>query len=94
MLKKEILYQSLIKNLIKYYNEENNKRKYAMLKYWLPLKQHLIDTKNVALLLWEHWLDESQKNIVKNAINNTDEKVAKKLVGFLANVHDLSLIHI
>lgn len=51
MLKKEILYQSLIKNLIKYYNEENNKRKYAMLKYWLPLKQHLIDTKNVALLL-------------------------------------------
>lgn len=58
-------------------------------QYWLPLKQHLIDTKNVALLLWEHWLDESQKNIVKNAINNTDEKVAKKLVGFLANVHDI-----
>lgn len=33
-------------------------------QYWLPLKQHLIDTKNVALLLWEHWLDESQKKIL------------------------------
>lgn len=58
-------------------------------QYWLPLKQHLIGTKNVALLLWEHWLDKSQKNIVQNAINNRDKKVAKKLVGFLENVHDI-----
>ena len=43
----------------------------------------MIDTKNVALLLWEHWLYESQKNIVKNAINNTDEKAAKKLCKIL-----------
>lgn len=53
-IKKEILYQSLIKNLIKYYNEENNKRKYAMLKYWLPLKQHLIDTKKCCLIAKEY----------------------------------------
>ena len=28
---------------------------------WLPLMQHLEDTKNVSLLLWENWLSEGQK---------------------------------
>ena len=32
--------------------------------YWLPLIQHLEDTKNIAGLLWEHWLNEGQKKII------------------------------
>lgn len=57
--------------------------------YWLPLKQHLIDTQNVTLLLWEHWLDESQKKLIINSLDNKKEEIAKNLVGFLAGVHDI-----
>jgi len=31
---------------------------------WLPLFQHLDDTRFVSGLLWEHWLCRGQKNIV------------------------------
>lgn len=57
--------------------------------YWLPLKQHLIDTQNIALLLWEHWLDYSQKKLIINSLDNNSEEIAKNLVGFLASVHDI-----
>ena len=36
---------------------------------WLPLTQHLEDTKNIAGLLWEHWLSEGQKVLIENSIN-------------------------
>ena len=31
--------------------------------YWLPLYQHLVDTKDVIGLLYEHWLSDGQRNI-------------------------------
>ena len=31
---------------------------------WLPLTAHLRDTRQVAGLLWEHWLSEGQKKAV------------------------------
>lgn len=72
---------------------------------WLPLKQHLRDCLNISGLLWEHWLCEGQKNnIIKSlyldeAVDGNEdlcgdfdfnrEHIAKKLVMFLAAVHDL-----
>ena len=56
---------------------------------WLPLMQHLEDTKNVSLLLWENWLSEGQKKIIINSIVDKDEKKAKQLVKFLGYVHDI-----
>ena len=29
--------------------------------YWLSLKRHLEDTREVMGLLWEHWLSEGQR---------------------------------
>ena len=56
---------------------------------WMPLYIHLSDSKNVSAMLWEHWLSNSQKNIVINSIENGDEFLAKNLVMFLGASHDL-----
>ncbi|WP_273358742.1 CRISPR-associated helicase Cas3' [Anaerococcus octavius] len=56
---------------------------------WMPLYIHLSDSKNVSAMLWEHWLSDSQKNIVINSIENGDEFLAKNLVMFLGASHDL-----
>jgi len=55
----------------------------------MPLYIHLSDSKNVSAMLWEHWLSDSQKNIVINSIENGDEFLAKNLVMFLGASHDL-----
>ena len=52
---------------------------------WLPLVAHLVDTKNVMQWLYEEWIGEGTKAIVRQ--NMTDED-AKKLVGFLGFFHD------
>ncbi len=56
---------------------------------WLSLNQHLIDTRNIAGLLWEHWLSLSQKRVILNSINSKDEADGKKIVQFLASSHDV-----
>ncbi len=61
---------------------------------WLPLKQHLEDTKNVICCLWEHYLSLGQKNFIINSLsfNSVDlsgEEIAKNLSIFLALTHDL-----
>lgn len=56
---------------------------------WLPLKNHLNDTQEVAKLLWEHWLSNNQKNIIINSLDVKNEEIAKNLVGFLGAIHDL-----
>ena len=56
---------------------------------WMPLYIHLSDSKNVSAMLWEHWLSDSQKNIVINSIENGDEFLAKNLVMFLGACHDI-----
>ena len=58
---------------------------------WLPLTQHLEDTKNIAGLLWEHWLSEGQKVLIENSINvkSNIENQGKRLAQFLGAVHDI-----
>lgn len=61
---------------------------------WLPLRQHLEDTKNVISGLWEHYLSLGQKNFIINSlsfnsIDSSGEEVAKSLSIFLALTHDL-----
>lgn len=58
---------------------------------WLPLMQHLEDTKNVAGLLWEHWLGDSQKKVIETSLTSEfrEDDSGKHLVQFLAAIHDL-----
>jgi len=56
---------------------------------WLPLIQHLEDTKNVILLLWEHWLSRGQKRFIIESMSEKNENSAKKLIKFIALVHDI-----
>ena len=56
---------------------------------WLPLKQHLIDVKEVIRLLWEHWLSGQQRRQIVSSLNQPDEMLGKNLAGFLAAVHDI-----
>lgn len=51
---------------------------------WLPLRQHLEDTKNVISGLWEHYLSLGQKNFIINflsfnSIDSSGEEIAKSL---------------
>lgn len=59
--------------------------------YWLPLIQHLEDTKNIAGLLWEHWLGDGQKKLITTSLesNYQSDDLGKQLVQFLAATHDL-----
>lgn len=55
---------------------------------WLSLTQHLEDTKNVAGLLWQHWLSDGQRGIITQTLNMDDE-TAQNFACFLATIHDL-----
>lgn len=59
--------------------------------YWLPLIQHLEDTKNIAGLLWEHWLGEGQRKLITSSLVSESQidNVGKCLIQFLAATHDL-----
>lgn len=59
---------------------------------WLSVQQHLIDTENVARLLWNHWMSMGQKNIILSAINSCDEEDGIRLVQFLSAIHDIGKI--
>lgn len=61
---------------------------------WLPLRQHLEDTKNIMNGLWEHFLSRGQKRFIVDSMifeNNgkSGEEVAKNLSIFLALTHDI-----
>ncbi|MGI6214868.1 MAG: CRISPR-associated helicase Cas3' [Christensenellales bacterium] len=66
---------------------------------WLPLGQHLEDTRNICGLLWEHWLCDAQRNVVASALmlNEKDDFLtaenlydkAKSLAQFIAAAHDI-----
>lgn len=57
--------------------------------YWLSLRQHLEDTKNVAGLLWEHWLGNGQKKLINDSLDDNSKGKGKNLIEFLAAVHDI-----
>lgn len=55
---------------------------------WLPLWRHLADSGAVAELLWERWLPESVKRVVREGLPG-GEAQAVKLVQFAAASHDI-----
>lgn len=58
--------------------------------YWLPLSQHLEDTRQVCGLLWEHWLCEGVRRFLcKKAFGGVSEELVKKTFQFLGAVHDI-----
>lgn len=64
---------------------------------WLPLFQHLDDTRLVSGLLWEHWLCRGQKNIVTGGFSEQTgvldaeevDLLGKRVAMFLGAVHDI-----
>lgn len=57
--------------------------------YWLPLEQHLLDTSNIMIQLWNHWLSEGQRKFVLESISESDEEAIVNLVSFIGFTHDL-----
>ncbi|MCS0601588.1 type I-E CRISPR-associated protein Cse1/CasA [Streptomyces sp. LP11] len=55
---------------------------------WLPLWRHLADSGTVAGLLWERWLPESVKRVVREGLPGGEEE-AVRLVRFIAASHDI-----
>lgn len=61
---------------------------------WIPLRQHLEDTKNIMNGLWEHFLSTGQKRFIVDSMifennENGGEDIAKNLSIFLALTHDI-----
>ena len=56
---------------------------------WLSLAQHLEDTRQIARLLWMHWLSEGQRRHIIASLSLPDENAAAGLVEFLGAVHDI-----
>lgn len=53
---------------------------------WLPLVQHLLDTKNVITYLYSHWLSAGQRALL---CSNLPEQQVVQLVSFLGFIHDI-----
>ena len=56
--------------------------------YWLSLKRHLEDTREVMGLLWEHWLSEGQRAYITKSMK-VEEDEAKSLAMFIGVIHDI-----
>lgn len=57
--------------------------------YWLPLAQHLEDTRNIIGLLWDHWLSEGQRKFIEDSLSYQKEELGKNFVTFLGAIHDI-----
>lgn len=55
---------------------------------WSPLYVHLLDSFNVAGLLWDEWLSESTRTYLAQSLG-ADEIIARTLLCWLAGVHDI-----
>lgn len=62
------------------------KRNEAGIHYWLPLIAHLIDTQKTINFLFNNWLSEGQKQLLKQRLG---EEAVEKLVKFLGFSHDI-----
>lgn len=56
---------------------------------WLSLAQHLDDTQNIIVYLWDNWLNPGQRRIISQSVNGGDEEKARNLARFLGAVHDI-----
>lgn len=58
--------------------------------YWLPLLQHLEDTRQICGLLWEHWLSPGVRwFLCKNAFGGVSDDLVKRTLQLLGALHDL-----
>lgn len=64
------------------------KSDYGIGEGWLPLYIHSADTCGVAMHLWDAWLPSGVRSTVAASYDG-DEEFARKLVAFLAAVHDI-----
>lgn len=55
---------------------------------WMPLWRHLDDSAAVAGKLWDEWLPDSVRRVISAAVDG-DEARARRLVVWLAGVHDV-----
>lgn len=54
---------------------------------WLPLIVHLMDTKNVIGWLYNHWIEDGQREVMRENFDSEEELL--KFVRFLGAVHDI-----
>lgn len=54
---------------------------------WLPLKQHLADSAEVALLLWDNWMPDQVRRRIVAEVGTPDQ--ARMLLFALAGCHDV-----
>jgi len=55
-------------------------------QYWLPLVMHLTDTQNTINWLFNHWLCDGQRRILRGILS---EEEAQRLVKFVGFIHDI-----
>ncbi|QIB68679.1 CRISPR-associated helicase Cas3' [Aminipila butyrica] len=58
--------------------------------YWLPLEQHLLDTSNLMIQLWNHWLSKGQRKFILESISALEEDAGISLAAFVGLTHDLA----
>ena len=61
---------------------------------YLRLHEHLSDTGAVAELLFDDYLGNQQRDFLRRALHLGNVDAMRRVVVFLAGIHDLSLIHI
>lgn len=74
--------------LNKFWAKKSNKNGVLM---WLPLDQHLKDTSFVIKMLYNHWLDDGQRNLIENSLSGGNTNPVD-LVKFIALTHDIGKI--
>ena len=55
---------------------------------WLPLYVHMADSAAMAVRIWDTWVPCGTKSIISRDLGNDDD-LARKLMIFLAGVHDI-----
>lgn len=55
---------------------------------WLSLPQHMIDSADIASILWEEWLAPAQRGLISGAFGWSEE-AARRVVAWLVGSHDI-----
>ncbi len=55
---------------------------------WLPLYVHMVDSAAMASKIWDTWVPQGTKAVIVGDLGN-DEVLARKLMIFMAGIHDI-----
>lgn len=55
---------------------------------WLPLYVHMVDSAAMASKIWDTWVPQGTKAVIVEDLGN-DEVLARKLMIFMAGIHDI-----